>query len=476
MMMTSDFFLITVLITCFHVLGFANAIHVVLNGRTSQGTIAWILCLLLFPYLSIPLYWILGPRKFNSYTRKLAKAWNTHQSYLEEELKIFHTYAASLDRAPHIERTFDDFDEWGITSGNDASLYVDGQSTFDEIFRVIDTATEYVLINFYIIRDDELGMRLKSHLIARRKAGVRIYFMFDSIGSISLSESYLQDLRNEDIEVSSFRTTRGIKNRWKLNFRNHRKIVVVDGHTAFVGGFNIGDEYLGKDPSFGYWRDTHIKVQGPAVLGIQITFAKDWFWACDNVLSLSWNTSAVGDMNMLPISTGPVGNREACTLLFLSAINESRERFWIASPYLVPDEQIQSALTLAVLRGVDVRILVPERPDHLIVNLAGMTYWRELLDAGVKIYRYKKGFLHQKAFLVDDWWAAVGTANLDNRSLRLNFELTVNVFNDSFTATLAESFETDYHDSEQITLEDCTSIPLLIQILGRICKLFSPLL
>lgn len=474
--MTVDQIYILILFSALHLFGFANAVHAVLKGRTAQGTVAWILFLIILPYVAIPLYWIFGPRKFNAYTRALSKAREAHSSLLQEQLAAFSGYITGLDENPSVERVLKDFDEWPITSGNEVHILNDGQNTFKAIFEAISAAEKYILVSFYIVRADRLGNELKDRLIERARNGVAVHFMFDPVGSFSLTNQYCDDLREAGVQVAAFRTTKGFKNRWKLNFRNHRKIVIVDGKVGFVGGVNVGIEYLGEDPHYGPWRDIQVQMFGPSVLAVQMLFAKDWFWAAEKPLDVEWKTHPAGDKKILPVSTGPIGPMDLCTILFLAAINQAKERFWIASPYLIPDEQITNTLKLAVLRGVDVRILIPYKPDHMAVYLVGVTYWRSLTAAGVKLYRYKAAFLHQKAFIVDDWWSAVGTANLDNRSMRLNFELTVCIFDKAFTRELEDTFEVDFAQSEEITLELCDQIPILVNTIGRICRLFSPLL
>ena len=249
-----------------------------------------------------------------------------------------------------------------FTGGNSAELLVNGKSTFTAIFDAIERARDYVLVEFFIINNDQLGQELKRRLINCCRSGVRVYLLYDSIGSYSLPLGYRQDLIANGVRIRAFGSPGRFKNRFQLNFRNHRKIVVMDGKIAYVGGHNVGDEYLGEHQKFGAWRDTHVKIEGPAVQFIQFCFVEDWYWATKGIPELNWEPCGAenGRQDALVIASGPADRLETCGLMFVQAINQARKRIWIASPYFVPDLQILSALKLAALRCVDVRILLPD--------------------------------------------------------------------------------------------------------------------
>ena len=276
-----------------------------------------------------------------------------------------------------------------------------------------------------------------------------------------------------------FHSRKGSGNRFQLNFRNHRKTVIVDGRTAWIGGHNVGDEYLGLDPEFGRWRDTHMRLEGPAVLAAQLAFVEDWRWAADdNPANLVWQhpVSASGSAYALVIPSGPADVVETASLMYTQAINAASHRIWIASPYFVPDDAIVQSLQLAALRGGDVRVLIPEVADSQLVKLAAYSYFEELKSVGVRFYRYQDGFLHEKVMLIDDNVASVGTANFDNRSFRLNFEITVLVVDPEFCADVEHMFDVDFAASRLMHPGEYASKPYWFKVAVRLARLTAPVL
>jgi len=278
--------------------------------------------------------------------------------------------------------------------------------------------------------------------------------------------------------VFKFGTQRGRWNRFQLNFRNHRKVVVVDGRVAFVGGLNVGDEYMGRSKRFGHWRDTHVRLEGPIVQCVQVVFTSDWYWAARELPSVEWTPTptARAPQTMLALPTGPTDEHDRCTFFFLQAITAAKKRVWIASPYFVPDPPVFQALRLAALRGVDVRVMLPEKPDHKLVYLASFSFLHDAETAGVQIFRYDDGFLHQKVLLVDDEAASVGTVNLDNRSLHLNFEITILVVDRKFASSVAAMLERDFTKCRSVTAADYWNRGRLFRAAVRGARLLEPIL
>ena len=460
-----------------HLAGALSSVRAVMETRTAQGAIAWVVSLNTFPYIAVPAYWVFGRSKFTGYVsarRSLhGRTAERAQSYIQNLKDRGLLAHPDRDQALLVEKLA----KLPATQGNDAELLIDGQATFDSIFRGIDEARDYVLVQFYILHDDTIGRELRSRLVARARAGVRVYVLYDEVGSGNLSRSYAPDLVAAGAQILPFNSTQGPSNRFQLNFRNHRKIVVVDGRTAWVGGHNVGDEYLGRDPKIGPWRDTHLKLEGPVVAGVQLTFAEDWQWAAGSIPPLNWEVQPArsgASRQMLCLPSGPDDPLETCTLFNLHAINSATKRLWIASPYFVPDEQFISALQLAALRGVDVRVIVPDQSDNRLVELSGWSYVEELDRVGIKFYRHQKGFMHQKVMLVDDTACTIGTANFDNRSFRLNFEITMAVRDEDFAGQVRRMLEQDLADSRLVSVNEVRNRGFWSRFAIRAARLMAP--
>lgn len=467
--------LFSLFIVCSHLLGALTSVKAVMETRTSQGAVAWVVSLNTFPYVAVPAYWVFGRSEFQGYV--LARQGGLQESRgLEERLKQ-QLQQFRLTETPDSEtdRLLERLAHMPFTGHNSARVLVDGTDTFDAILAAIEQAQRYVLVQFFIIRDDQLGNRLRELLERKARAGVTVRVLYDEVGSHQLSRGFRRSLTDAGVSISPFNTRQGSANRFQINFRNHRKIVVVDGEVAFVGGANVGDEYV-DGGRFGRWRDTHVELRGPVVQAVQVPFAEDWHWATKELLfDLNWvPRPAADDVAVLCLPTGPADPFETCAFMFLSAINAAKERLWIASPYFVPDEAIMSALQMAALRGVDVRILLPNDPDHKLVYLSSFSYLQAAESAGVKIHRYLPGFMHQKVMIVDQQYAAIGTANLDNRSFRLNFEITM-IFDDRETnREVARMLEEDFQQSRPVTAAEYTGSSFPFRLLVQLARLTAP--
>jgi len=460
----------------FQLVGFLHVFHALMHVRTSQGTVAWVVSLITMPYIAIPLYWLLGRTRFSRNiggrrekdSRLQTLAASMHQRLRHCEVDIpgddaFERAAQFLGGLP-------------FTRGNALELLIDGEHAFERIFEAIARAEDYLCVNFFIVKNDTLGTRFQQALIDKARAGVKVYFLFDEIGSHKLPRRYLKALTDAGVECRSFGINRFWWSRFQMNFRNHRKILISDGHCAFLGGLNVGDEYLGRDQRFGRWRDTHLKMRGPVVQAVQLVFIEDWFWASSQVPELHWETRPkAADQIAAVIPTGPADPLDSWQLVVVEAANTARQKLWITSPYFVPDEGVLTALQAAAIRGVDVRILIPKRPDHLLVWLSAFSYYEQSIPFGVKIYRYHRGFLHQKVMLIDDRLAAVGTANLDNRSFRLNFEITAFSPDEKFVAAVRTMLTEDFSHSWAAKVEDYTEKPFLFRAACRAARLLAPI-
>lgn len=469
----------SILVMGVHTLGVLTAAHAVMQVRSSQGAIAWGMSLITFPWLALPLYWVFGRNHFWGYQEAMRRVYIQHHERIHEIYRQLKTYEVSLpEPLSSLDQLARLLTPLTFTTGNTATLLMDGQQTYAAMLSAIANAQDYILLQSYIINDDDAGNDFKQALIERAQRGVRVYLLYDEIGSKHISRSYIQCLRQQGIQVSAFHTTKGRGNRFQVNFRNHRKILVVDGETAFVGGLNIGNEYLGKDPKLSPWRDTHMQVAGPSVKALQSSFLGDWYWATSELPNVSWQVQPPSGRHAtaLILPTGPADPLPACQLFLINAINLAQSRLWIASPYFVPDEPVLAALKLAVMRGVDVRIILPNHPDHLFVYLCSFAYYTELQSVGIQLYRYKQGFMHQKIILVDDAIAGVGTVNLDNRSVFLNFEVMGFVINADFIQAVETMLQDDLAASIKVNLDEYRRKPLWFRLVVKTARLLSPIL
>jgi cardiolipin synthase A/B len=467
-----------------HFLGLIAAFHALRYTRTSQGAVAWAVSLLSIPYITLIPYLFLGSSRFIGYAASRRRGDQHIRSRRQQRgnttpfggcAQAQEEQSSSL--SAQTVHTLTALSQMSVTSENQIRLLINGKQTFAAIFAAIAQATDYIVVQFFVVRDDRLGRQLKEALLARASAGVRVYFLYDGIGSYDLSKQYLAALRAGGIDIRKFATRRFV-NRFQLNFRNHRKVVVVDGQCAFVGGHNVGVEYLGEKAQCSPWRDTHIEIRGPAVADIQSTFAADWYWATQQLPIFATPLAVPGGcMDCLVLPSGPADRYETGSLLFVAMINAARSRLWISTPYFVPDEAVFAALQLAVMRGVDVRILLPGKQiDNYVTFAASTLYAHDAIHAKIKIFRYQPGFLHQKTILIDQAAAAIGSANLDNRSFRLNFELMVLTLHAGFAAEVASMLEADFALSAPVALTEFACAPAWKRATMHIARLFSPIL
>jgi len=456
-----------------------SALEAIVQTRTSQGAIAWGISLIAFPLLAVPLYIVFGRNRFSGYMEQRALVESDSHDLTRRAIDSLVEHFPSDTPQTPMHTSLSKLARLPATNGNHVELLIDGENTFDSIAKGMQQASKYILFQFYILRDDQLGRRLGEIMIERAAAGVEVFVLFDEIGSHKFGRSKLaQKLRENGVYVTPFNTTQGRSNRFQLNFRNHRKIVIVDGNEAWIGGHNVGDEYMGRHKRWGHWRDTHIHLRGPAVVGAEMTFAIDWHWATRTPLALERDLSAkhAGDHSVLIFPSDPASEYEEASLMFHQIIVAATQRIWISTPYFVPDQAIVSALQLAALRGVDVRILIPDRPEGLWVGLANWSFTRQLAPAGINIYRYQGGTLHQKVLLMDGTLSGVGTANFDNRSFRLNFEITVLVENDGFAEEVEAMFEKDWQESRLVTQDELDTKPRWFPLATGMARLLAPVL
>lgn len=477
-----DPMLLAIVVTVAQILGILSSISALLTTRTSQGAIAWIVSLNTFPYLAVPAYWIFGRSRFNGYVTSRQEV----DSRLADLVPGIRQAVAAFHHHPTIPRedlgqitAIERIAKIPFTRNNGVELLENGTQAFPRMIDEIHSAREYILIQFYTVRNDTIGTTFADALKTAAQRGVQVFFLYDEIGSYTLPGSFIREVRAAGVSMVPFSSTRGIRNRFQINFRNHRKVLVVDGRIGFLGGLNLGDEYLGESERFGPWRDTHIALRGPVLVSLQLPFVEDWHWATGTYPAVNWSRPGESPVEhghvALVIPSGPADEWETASLLVQHAIHTARERLWIASPYFVPDEGVQDALKLAVLRGVDVRILIPDRPDHMLVFFSAFAFLKPMIRAGVHVYRYLPGFLHQKVFLVDNQAVGIGTVNLDNRSFRLNFEITAVILGERVASRVADMLLRDMDRARRMEADDISSMPLRLKIISRVAYLLAPI-
>jgi len=454
------------------------ALRAILIARTPQSAIGWAVALVLLPIITIPLFLVFGESRFSGYTRAGTGKSPALDEALRSTVRHLDGYRANVrglceDGATLAERLS------GLppTTGNNVRLLIDGEQTFDAIFQDIRDATETVWLQFFIIHDDQLGNALADTLIAAARRGVACRVLYDQVGSKALPDKWSARLVAAGVEVQPFVTNRKNGPRFQINFRNHRKLLITDSRVAFLGGLNAGDEYMGRSKKFGPWRDTHMRIEGPAVAALQISFLEDWNYVAKCVPDFRLRaTPASQDSGaaVFPVASGPAEDWSVCAAVFLSVIQDAQHRLWLASPYFVPSSPLLYAICHAALRGVDVRIILPQMADHTLPWLSAFTFYPRLHAAGVKVWRYQPGFMHQKVLLADDDFAIVGSINLDYRSFMLNFELSAAVHDRTFAKDVENMFLADFDRSRPEDLGAFDKGSLLFRLKCRAAALMSP--
>lgn len=459
------------------------AFVIFLENRHPTTTLTWLIVLGSFPLVGFIFYLLFG-RNYRKERMFRKKYFLDKQAFLKVEGDFDPVNEEKMaNMGNHQRKLFylaQELSNSPISFATATEVLTNGEATFSKIISELKKATHHIHLEYYIVRHDEIGQEIKKILIQKAQEGVKVRFLYDALGSWELSTSYIRELTQAGVEIIPFGHVRFPFLNSKFNFRNHRKIIVIDGSVGFVGGLNIGDEYLGKKESFGFWRDTHLMVKGEAVRSLQLIFLQDWFYMTDKSLLTVEYLSPILQENIHGgvqlIAGGPDTEWSVIKNIFFSMISTAKKSVWIASPYFIPDEDIFSALKVAALSGIDVRLLVPNRPDKWIVFHASRSYFPQLLQAGVKIYEYEKGFMHSKIIIVDDELASIGTSNMDMRSFHLNFEVNAFLYRTGSTETLVADYKNDLCHSKQIDYSEFEQRSIWLRLLESTSRLLSPLL
>lgn len=461
------------------------AILIILENRNPVKTISWILVLVLLPFAGIVIYLFFGQeyRKNKMYSRKGLRNLERLRNLTVEQLDhLPENHLQISDRLYSKKRLMNlllSNSNAILTNNNEVSVLRNGEETFPAIFGAIERATHHIHLEYYIVEDDRIGNYLRELLIQKCREGVEVRFIYDDVGSWELKRKWLRTLSDAGVKVDSFMRVRYPMLTSKVNYRNHRKILVVDGETAFVGGLNFADRYQDGVPGIGPWRDTHLKITGGGATALQIIFMADWYFVSKEILKGDnyFKPFESGDGKLVQIaSSGPDSDWESIGQAYFAAIGSATEYVYISSPYLMPPADIITALKTSALGGIDVRIIVPGLSDAITAKWGTNSYIEELLEAGVKIYFYKAGFIHSKVIVVDGTFSSVGTANLDFRSLETNFEVNAMIYDEEIAGILTKQFLEDQDKSDGVVLEDWIKRPRINKIKESFARILSPML
>lgn len=466
----------------------ATCIRIVYDTRSTTKTMAYLLLTIFLPVAGIIFYFSFG---INYRKRKIYGRKEISDTVVLEELKR-ETTAYTEDALKHAGSVVQEYKELArllvkdqqspFTRHNKVKLLLNGEEKFPEVMDALRAATSHIHIEYYIVEEGEIAKQLEEVLLQKAREGVEVRFIYDDFGSRSIRRKTLQRLKAGGIRTAPFYKVRFLLLANRLNYRNHRKIIVIDGQTAFTGGINISDRYINNKPGKLYWRDTHLRIDGPGVYYLQYLFLNDWNFCSGESLQPaaflfpSPHVHKEEDVLVQIAASGPDSTQPSILFSLLQAVYLAQEEILITTPYFIPGESMLEALTIAALSGLSVKLLVPGESDSRLVNAAARSYYEELMKAGVEIYQYRKGFVHAKTLVADGKLSVVGTANMDYRSFELNFEVNALVYDCPFSQNLRDVFYEDIRHAEKIDPVNWANRPVYKQLQEKVAKLLSPLL
>lgn len=478
--------LFEIVLTAIYLINFILVVDLIFRGkRNIDNTLTWIVILVLVPPVGFILYAMFGRSiaKKNMFRVKEKEDKVIKDKILESYVEIESNLDPYLDENKDIIYTLANSNNAHFTADNDVDIYPESNMFFNSLLEELKKAEEYINIQFYIFKDDRIGKEIIEILKEKAQSGVEVRLLYDAVGGRNLSRKAVKEMKEAGVQVANFFPSFLNIINFNINFRNHRKIVVIDGKVGFVGGFNVGDEYLGRDPKFGEWRDTHIRLTGSCVIDLSMRFLLDWRYTTKENLDLAKyftkkREKSTGNVGIQIVSSGPdITELDEIKYGYMKMIQKARDYVYIQSPYLILDKTLMETLKVACLSGVDVRIMIPSKPDHPFVYWASYSYAGELLNYGAKIYTYGgDAFLHAKTIVYDDSVASIGTANMDIRSFELNFEVNAFIYSEEKAREQRMIFERDIENSREITREIYESRSTYIKIKESISRLLSPVL
>ena len=450
---------------------------IVMDNRNPYKTLAWVLVLVFLPVVGLVLYYFFGQdtRKEKLISKKGFKRLT---KYPMMEFQMQESYKVSEEKQHQLIRFFQRVNLALPFEGNSMKIFQDGSSMLQALLATINSAKHHIHVEFYIFEDDAVGCLVKDALIEKAREGVEIRVLYDDVGCWKIPHRFYDEMREAGIEVRGFLKVRFPRFTSKVNYRNHRKLVVVDGRIGFVGGMNLAERYL-KGVPWGIWKDIMMQVEGKAVYGLQMAFLTDWYATDHSLITSSSYFPKMEDKGtslMQVVTSDPVGEWKDIMQGLLIAITSAQKYVYIQSPYLLPTEPILLALKTAAAAGVDVRIMIPEKSDSRMVHWGTMSYLQELMEAGIKIYMYQKGFLHSKLIVCDDCLSSVGSTNMDFRSFEHNFEINAFMYDKTSALMLKDIFLSDQKDAKLLHLKEWRMRPWSQKVKESVIRLFAPLL
>jgi len=459
---------------------------IILENRSPEKTVSWIMILILLPVLGVIFYIFFGQdyRKKKIFSRKGLKS-SERLLILEGKqlIQLRGSSSTQFENYPEsslgiMKMLFNNSNSI-VAENNQVQFLIDGKQTFNSILESISEAKHHIHLEFYILSYDKIGSTIMDLLFKKAQLGVKVRILFDDVGSWELKEKTIKLIRQSGVEIFSFQKVHFPFFSSKVNYRNHRKLIVVDGKIGFTGGLNISDRYLEGNPELGYWRDTFVKIEGEAVWGIQNIFAADWFFTTkENITSLKYYpiASQRGNNTVQIVSSGPDSDWPAILQFYFATISQAKKQVYITSPYFLPTDDILTALKTTSLRGVDVQIIIPGKTDSRISHFGTESMVQDMLDAGIKIFRYSSGFMHSKTMVVDHEIVSVGSANMDFRSLETNFEINAVIYNKDRASEMIRVFQSDLLNCLPIIPEEWHKRPFPRRLIASLARLVSPLM
>lgn len=469
----------------FLITSIAIAVIIILEKRSPFKTAAWILILVALPIVGLIFYLFFGQdyRKQKIFSRKGLNELGKLRLMILKQLRQINKKHSSPDQAFMEKEKLISLllknSNALLTTGNKVEILNNGGQTIPSIFEAIESAKHHVHLEYYIIEDDEVGNKLKQLLIKKSREGIEVRVIFDDVGSWGLKKKFLNELTNEGVEIVPFMKVRFPRLTSKVNFRNHRKIAIVDGKIGFTGGINFADRYLQGVKEIGPWRDTHLKIVGDAVACLQVIFAADWFFVTGQNLKGKNYYNPFTEAAGIPIqisSSSPDSDWESIGQGFFTAIAGAKKSVFIVTPYFIPPLDILAAIKIAALSGVDVRIIIPKKSDARISKWCTFSFVQELLEAGVRVYFYKVGFIHSKLLMVDSFVSSVGSTNIDFRSIETNFEINAFIYSEKITRQLEHYYREDMANSLEMTLDLWAKRKWYKKLQESFAHIFSPML